>query len=388
MQGPARVYLDHNATSPLRPEARAAWDETIARGAANASSVHAEGRLARHILEEARARVALLAAVPSGEVVFTSGGSEAIATAVAGVCERAPRGRRRLVVSAVEHSAVLDAARAASRRGFTVHEVPCGPDGRVAAEEFADAMGPDVALAALQWANNETGVLQPVREVGAACAAVGAAFVVDAVQAAGKVPLDPHGAGVHLLALSAHKLGGPQGIGALCVREGLQLVPLIPGGSQERRRRGGTEPVAAAAAFGAAAEVAGARLQPDAVRLTRLRARLESRLRGAVPDLRIHGEGAPRLPNTINLAVPGVPGETLVIALDLAGFAVSSGSACASGAVEPSHVIRAMGMDEPEARSALRISLGWSTTEEEVGRLLSAFPDVVAQVREAAAQRS
>ncbi len=379
-----RVYLDHNATAPLRPEAAAAIADVLARPAGNPSSVHAEGRAARAVVEEARARVAALCGVASGEIVFTSGGSEAIAAAIYGVCEKAPAPRRRIVMSAIEHSAVLAAAAHAERRGYTVIGIPVGSDGRVDPDEFVDRLGTEgTALAILQWANNETGVIQPVREIGQACTRAGAAFFVDAVQAAGRIPLTARAVGAHLMAVSGHKLGGPQGTGALCVREGLSLAPLVPGGAQERRRRGGTEAVALIAGFGAAAEAARAKLSVESARVTRLRARLETRLRSLWRDVRIHGEGAPRLAGTINFSLPGAGGEMLVIALDLAGFAVSSGSACASGAVEPSHVIRAMGASEEEARGALRVSLGWSTTEEDVDRFLRALPDVVAEVRAA-----
>jgi len=382
-----RAYLDHNATSPLRPEAAAALHAALEQRLGNASSIHAEGRAARRAVEEARAQVAALLAVPAGEITFTGSGTEAIATAILGVCARLPAEKRRIVVSAVEHSAVLDAARQAAASGIEVEEVAPGPDGRMAPSVMARRIGLDTGLVALQWANNETGVLQPVREVGQAAAASGAAYFVDAVQAAGKVALDARAAGAHLVAVSAHKLGGPQGVGALYVREGLVLQPLVPGGGQEGRRRGGTEAVAAIAAFGAAAEAARARIAAEAGRLMRLRARMETRLRALFPELRIHGEGAPRLANTLNLGFPGAPGESLVIALDLAGFAVSTGSACASGAVLPSHVIRAMGGTEEEARSAVRISSGWSTTEEEVERFLDALPAVVARVRETQAAR-
>ncbi len=382
-----RAYLDHNATSPLRPEASAALHAALEQRLGNASSIHAEGRAARRAVEGARAQVAALLAVPTAEVTFTGGGTEAIATAVLGVCARLPADKRRVVVSAVEHSAVLAAVHQAAGWGITVDEVPPGPDGRIAPSDMARRIGLDTGLVALQWANNETGVIQPVREVGQAAAASGAAYFVDAVQAAGKIALDARAAGAHLVAVSAHKLGGPQGVGALCVREGLLLQPLVPGGGQEGRRRGGTEAVAAIAAFGAAAEAVRSRMAAEAGRLMRLRARIETRLRALFPDLRIHGEGAPRLTNTVNVGFPGIAGESLAIALDLAGFAVSTGSACASGAVLPSHVIRAMGGSEEEARGAVRISLGWSTTEEEVERFLDAVPPVVARVREAQAAR-
>jgi cysteine desulfurase len=257
--------------------------------------------------------------------------------------------------------------------------VPCEPSGRIDAGVFTSQLDDRTALACLQAANNETGVLQPVVEAGAACRAAGIPFLVDAVQAAGKVPIDREGWCADLLALSSHKLGGPQGAGALIVREGLKLAPLIAGGAQERRRRGGTEAIAALASFGAACAEAGRDLLEESTRLLALRQRLESALRAMAVGVRIHGEDVPRLPNTVNAAFPGVSGETLVIALDLAGFAVSTGSACASGAVTPSHVIRAMGYGEEEARGAVRISMGWSTTGDAIERLLAALPPLLAR---------
>lgn len=381
MQDPAaRVYLDHNATSPPRPEAVHAVRSALEGPPGNPASMHGEGRAARALVEQARERVATLTGSAPGEVVFTSGGSEAIAAAVRGVCDRAPTGLRRIVVSAVEHSAVLESARQAAQRGFVVVKVPCGREGRVHTDRFRMHLGPDVALAALQWANNETGVLQPVEEIGAACREGGVAFLVDAVQAVGKVPIDPRKVCVDLMAVSGHKIGGPQGTGALIVREGLALAPLI-GGAQEQRRRGGTPSVSALSGFGAAAGAVLARSKEERARVLRLRAKIETRLRELFPEIRFHGQAAPRVPNTVNFALAGVPGETLVIALDLAGFAVSTGSACASGAVEPSHVILEMGYDEDEARGAVRVSLGWNTVGADVDRFLEAFPGAVDQVR-------
>ena len=369
-----RVYLDHNATSPLREASRRALAEALgAHG--NASSSHFEGREARARLDGARASVAALAGVPPRDVVFTSGGSEALSAAIRGVIDRAVPGRSRIVAASVEHSAVLDAA----RRCVEVTTVACDGEGVVDLDRFRDALGDDVALAALQAANNETGVVQPVAEAGAACGKAGVPFLVDAVQAAGKIAIDRDGWGADLLALSGHKLGGPQGTGALIVREGVAMAPLIAGGAQERRRRGGTEAVAALAAFGAACEAAFQEREKEAARLLSLRERLEGGLRSIAPGVRIHGVSAARLPNTTNAAFPGVSGETLVIALDLAGFAVSTGSACASGAVEPSHVLRAMGLGEADARGAVRFSLGWSSTEADVDRLLETLPALLAR---------
>jgi len=374
-----RTYLDHNATSPLRPEAREAFLAAFDAAAANASSIHAEGRQAKAVLDAARAKVAALCGVKASEVVFTSGGSEAIAAAIRGVTDRAEGRRRRIVVSAIEHSAVLESARAQAASGFEIVEVPCERSGRVNAAAWAACLNDRVALACLQAANNETGVVQPVPEAGAACRDAGVPFLVDAVQAAGKIPIDRTGWSADLLAVSAHKLGGPQGAGALIVRDGLAMSPLIAGGAQERRRRGGTEAVAAISAFGAACAAAARDLPAEHVRLLALRLRLESALKEIAPGARIHGEDVARLPNTVSAAFPGVSGETLVIALDLAGFAVSTGSACASGAVTPSHVIRAMGYDEADARGAVRVSLGWDTTREAIERLLAALPPLLAR---------
>ncbi len=378
---PARIYLDHNATSPLRPEARRAMEHVFGLSAANASSMHFEGREARSLLDQARRQVANLVGCRASEVVFTSGGSEAIAAAVRGVCDRAPDERRRIVVSGSEHSAVLESARLAARRGGLVVPVSCGADGRVDIDRFLMHIGPDVALVCLQWANNETGVTQPIEAVGRACRERGVPFLVDAVQAAGKVEINPQRSSADLLVLSGHKIGGPQGTGALIVRSGLVLAPLIGGGAQEKRRRGGTENVAGLVGFGAAADAALAGIREESRRLLRQRARIESRLRESYPTVRFHGQGVSRLPNTVNFAIPGVPGEMLTIALDLAGVAVSTGSACASGAVEPSHVLLDMGYQEDEARDAVRISLGWSTTSGDIDAFFERFPGVVEQVR-------
>ena len=378
----SRVYLDHNASSPLRPEASAAMLAEIKAAAGNPASLHAEGRAARARIEEARVHVAALAGTRPSRVVFTSGGSEAIEAAIRGVCDRAPAYVRRIVVSAVEHSAVLHAARAMTRLGFTVEEIPCDQDGRIDPDRFRAELKRHTAFAALQWANNETGVLQPVEEVGRACRSAGVPFLIDAVQVAGKIAIDVRTTRADFFAYSAHKIGGPQGAGALVVREGIVLAPLIHGGSQETRRRGGTPDVPAIAGFGAAAFAALANAKEEAARMLRLRARLETRVRDLFPDVRFHAQAAPRIQNTVNMAIPGVPGDLLAIALDVAGIAVSTGSACASGAVEPSHVLLAMGHDEDSARGAIRLSLGWNSTAVDVDRFLAAVPDVVRRVRD------
>ena len=372
-----RVYLDHNASSPLRPDARAAVLASLAEHG-NASSLHAEGRAARTRIEDARSEVGALLGVPSKQIVFTSGGSEAIAAALQGITHRTGRAGGRIVVSSIEHSAVLEGARlAARRRGLVLEEVPCERSGRIDARRFSEAIGDDVAMAALQLANNETGVVQPVEEVAETCRRHGVPFLVDAVQAAGKRTL----LRADLVAVSSHKLGGPQGVGALAIRDGVKLDPLIPGGGQELRRRGGTEAVAAIAGFGAAAAEALRTLRDESARLEDLRARIETGILGRFDGARIHGSDVPRLANTVSFAIPGVPGELLAIALDLEGIAVSTGSACASGAVEPSHVLRAMGYTEAESKETVRVSTGWSTTPDDVERFLDVLPSVVARLR-------
>lgn len=377
-----RVYLDHNATGTLRPESRRAIEASLGVATGNPASLHAEGRAARAALETARGQVADLVGVPARDIVFTSGGSEALEAAIRGVCDRAPASMRRIVVSAVEHSAVLDAVSAMAGDGFHVEEVPCDREGRVDAASFLEHVKRHTALATLQWANNETGVLQPVEDVGRECRARHVPFLVDAVQAAGKVPIHAARSFADFVALSGHKLGGPQGVGALAVRDGIVLAPLIHGGKQERRRRGGTPSVAAIAGFGAAAEAASTHQRDESGRVLRMRARIETRLRELFPEVRFHGQAASRLPNTVNFAIPGVPGDLLAIALDMAGFAVSTGSACASGAVEPSHVLLAMGYDEAEAAGAVRVSLGWDSRPEDAERFLDALPGVVERVRD------
>jgi cysteine desulfurase len=266
-----RTYLDHNATSPLRRQALNAVHRVLEDSSGNASSIHDEGRVARARIEAARSDVASLVGAAPRDVIFTSGGTEAIAAAIVGACMRAPAGGRRIVTTAVEHSAVLESARFAARLGHRVDVVPCDAEGRVDPDDFASRLDSDVVLAAMQWANNETGVLQPVEAVRSACAAHGTPFLVDAVQAAGKLPAWESEAPPELLAISAHKIGGPQGAGALIARAGVALVPLIAGGGQERRRRGGTEAVASLAGFGAAARAARAEVASEAARLGALR---------------------------------------------------------------------------------------------------------------------
>ncbi|GAB4377573.1 MAG: cysteine desulfurase family protein [Kiloniellaceae bacterium] len=364
------VYLDYNATAPLRPAALAAMTDALAEPG-NASSVHGPGRRARRLIEAARARVAALAGAEPALVTFTSGGTEANNLALKGLPAT------RVLVSAGEHDSVLQTVPEAAR-------IPLTPDGVIDLEALAAALQgtPAGTLVSVMLANNETGVLQPLSEVVALARAAGAWVHCDAVQAAGKVPLDMAALGVDLLSLSAHKLGGPQGAGALLARPELPLRPLLQGGGQERRRRAGTENLAGIAGFGAAAEVALEDL-PRAQRLSELRDRFENEISILAPSVKVFGAAVPRLPNTSCLALAGLAAETQLMALDLAGVAVSSGAACSSGKVQPSHVLRAMGVPAEEAGAAIRVSLGWASTPEDIDRLLAAWGDLYRRSRAA-----
>jgi len=355
-------YLDWNATAPLRSEARAAMLAALEMPG-NPSSVHGPGRQARGVMDQARACVAALIGVKPAQLVFTSGGTEADVLALTGT------GRRAVLLSGIEHDAVRRAAPAGAVT------LPVGPDGMLDLDalqaELAKAHEP--ALVSVMAANNETGVIQPIAEIARIAHAHGALFHCDAVQLAGRLPLDMTGQGIDLLTLSAHKIGGPKGVGALAVREGLGLVPLIPGGGQESRRRGGTENLPGIAGFGAAALAARATMAEEGARITALRDGMETALKSALPGLVIFGEAAPRVPNTSLIGHPGMKAETVVMAMDLAGVAVSAGAACSSGKVERSAVLDAMGVDPALAGSAIRISLGWTTTPEEVERCVTAY---------------
>lgn len=367
------VYLDHNASTPLAKEVSAALSAAFSCGTpANPSSVHATGRAARARLDGARARVARVLGCEPREVVFTASGTESDALAIKGSWLARPEPRRtRVVTSAVEHPAVLFAARQLTALGARVTEVVPGTDGQVSAETVIEALGPDVALCSLMWANNETGVLQPVAEVARACRAAGILFHTDAVQAAGKVEVSLRHVDADLLSLSGHKFGGPPGVGVLVVRRGVKLEALSAG-HQEAGRRGGTPSVAFAEALALALELAQQGLTETAPRTAALRNRLEHAVLERTSGARVNGTG-PRVPNTTNLRFDGVDAETLLIALDLDGICVSTGAACASGTLQASHVLTAMGLSAKQARSSLRVSLGPGSTAEEVDQAVNAL---------------
>ncbi len=356
-----RIYLDNNATTALDPDVLRVLETTLRDVYGNASSIHKEGQSARRVIEDARESVARLLNATAREIVFTSGGTESNNAAIFGAF--LPGGRFHIVTTAVEHPSVAEAVRALEARGCEVTRVAPSRSGVVAVEDVLRAMRPETRLVTVMMANNETGVVQPVEEIGRACRERGVHFHCDAVQAAGKIDVDVNAIQCDTLALSAHKTHAPKGIGALYVRRGVAMSAHLVGGAQERRRRAGTENVPLAAAFGAAAAMA-ADPAPRA-RVAALRDRLEARLGDAL-DVTINGAGVRRVPNTSNVTFHGADGEGIVIALDLSGVAVSTGSACSSGRVEPSPVLLAMGLSPEDARATVRFSLSRFTTEEEV----------------------
>jgi len=386
-----RIYLDHNATTPLAPEVFEAMKPYWLEDYGNASSIHWYGQRAKAAVEAARAEVARLINADSSEVVFTSGGTESDNAAVFGVAEavkpRAAQGTRHMITTSIEHHAVLHAARALERRGVEVTYVPVGSSGVVDPEDVERAIRPHTVLISVMHANNELGTIQPLEEIGRLARERRITFHSDAVQSAGKIPVDVRKLGLDLLSLSAHKLYGPKGVGALYVRKGTTLRPLLYGGHHERDRRPGTENVPGIVGLGRAASLAGERLDEEAVRLRELRDDLEESVFDRIPGVAVNGNPERRLPTTINLRFDGVDGEALVIALDLKGVACSTGAACSSGSLEPSHVLAAIGLTREQARSSVRFSLGLSSRREDVDYALEVLPGVVEHLRAVSPRR-
>jgi cysteine desulfurase len=369
-----QIYLDHNAGTPVRPAVREAIARLLREEHGNPASVHQSGQRARRILEEAREQVARLVGAAARTIVFTSGGTESNNLAIFGAT--AASGRRKIVSSSIEHSSVLAPLAELERRGFEVVRVPPDHDGRVDPADVLEELDEDTALVSLGLANAEVGTTQDLATIAAAAGRIGAAFHIDAAQALGRMPVRVAELGCDLMTLSGHKLGGPAGSGALYVRAGAPLAAVMLGGPQEAGLRAGTPNLVGAIGFGIAAEELDRELGGEVSRVATLADTLLRRLRESIPAIRLNGPLAGRIPNTLNLTFPGVLGESMLIALDLEGVEVSMGSACAAGAVEPSHVLLAMGRSADEARSSLRISLGWSTTAEEIARAGEIIPRV------------
>jgi cysteine desulfurase len=386
-----RVYLDFNATTPVEPEVLDAMLPYFSAEFANAASIHTPGQRARAAVETAREQVAALIGARPQEIVFTSGGTESDNHAIFGIASSSftsftsstsSTSLRHIITAAIEHEAVLNACQALEKEGVRVSYLPTDRQGQIDLGELRRAIRPETILITIMHANNELGTVQPLEEIGRIAAEADVYFHTDAVQSAGKIPIDVNASRVDLLSISGHKLYAPKGIGALYVRGGTRLRQLLYGGHHQRGFRPGTENVAGIVGLGKAAEIARKSLAEDAQRVSTLRDKLQQGLLHRVPQSRVNADAAPRTPNTTNLVFPGVEGEALLIALDLKGLACSTGAACSSGAVEPSHVLTAIGLPPEEARASLRFSLGRHTTSADIDFALNVVPAAVAQLRE------
>ena len=377
-----RIYFDHNATTPVDPAVVETMTAVLRDDYGNASSVHHFGQQAKARLDDARSAVGTLIGAEASELVFTGGGTEADNFAIRGVAEALePTGRRHLIASAIEHEAVLNTLKALARRGWRTTLLPLDASGIVDPERLESVLTDDTALVSVMHANNEIGTIQPIAELARIAHARGTLFHTDAVQSVAKIPVDVAALGVDLLSLSAHKFNGPKGVGALWIKRGTRITATMTGGKHERNRRAGTENVPAIAGLGVAAARARTQLAAEGQRLAALRDRLERSVIERVPGTAVNGAPEPRVPNTTNISVDGVEAESLLIALDLEGIAVSTGSACSSGTLEPSHVLRAMGLPSHRTQNSIRISLGAGNTDAEVDLFLEKLPGIVTKLR-------
>jgi cysteine desulfurase len=377
-----RIYLDHNATTPVDPAAADAMMRALQDLFGNASSVHYYGQQAKAAIDDARSSVATLLAAEPSEIIFTSGGTEADNLAIRGAAEALePTGRKHLITSGIEHEAVLNTFKALAKRGWRTTILPLDASGIVSSDRLRDAITDDTALVSIMHANNEIGTIQPIAELATLAHERGALFHTDAVQTAGKIPVSVRTLGVDLLSVSAHKFYGPKGIGALWVKRGVRLSPFLSGGKQERNRRAGTENVPGVIGMGVAATGALRKMATDAVRLGALRDRLEDGILSSVQGTEVNGSRPGRVPNTTNISFDRIEAESLLIALDLEGIAVSTGSACSSGTLEPSHVLKAMNLSTHRAQNSIRFSLGASNSEEQVDRVIEILPRIVSKLR-------
>ena len=377
-----RIYLDHNATTPLLPAVVERMVAVLRDEFGNPSSVHHFGQQAKAVIDEARSEVANLIGAEPSEVLFTSGGTEADNIAIRGAAEALEAGgRRHLVASAIEHEAVLNTLKALGKRGWRTTLLPVDQSGVVSPAALRNALADDTAVVSVMHANNEIGTIQPIAELARLAHERGALFHTDAVQSAGKIAIDVKTVGVDMLSMSAHKFYGPKGVGALWIRRGLRVMPILTGGRQERSRRAGTENVAGIAGMGVAARAAAGKMEAEGRRLSALRDRLEGGILGAVAGTSVNGSAAARVPNTTNISFDRIEAESLLIALDLQGVAVSTGSACSSGTLEPSHVLKAMGFNAHRTQNSIRFSLGAANTEAEVDRVIAVLPGIVDKLR-------
>ncbi len=377
-----RIYLDHNATTPPSDAVVERMTATLRDEFGNPSSVHHFGQRAKAIVDEARSAVAALIGADPGDVVFTGSGTESDNIAIRGIAEALePTGRKHLIATAIEHEAVLNTLKALARRGWKTTLLPVDESGIVSPDALRSAITDDTALVSVMHANNEIGTVQPIAELAAIARERRAVFHTDAVQSAGKIPIDVKALGVDLLSISAHKFYGPKGVGAMWIRRGVRLQAPLTGGKQERSRRAGTENVAGIAGMGVAAREAIAKMDSEAMRLSALRDRLEGGILRNVTGTALNGVRSPRVPNTTNISFDRTEAESLLIALDLEGIAVSTGSACSSGTLEPSHVLKAMGFPPHRTQNSLRFSLGAANTDVEIDRVIAVLPGIVEKLR-------
>jgi cysteine desulfurase len=379
-----KVYADYNATTPLKAEVKAAMIEDMDIYG-NASSMHASGRLAHARVEEARAAAARLLGAEAREIIFTSGGSESnntvFQTMRSLISDSGSGGRREIIVSALEHPCVLNSASYLKSLGCTVHFLPVDEYGKIKMDVLKELAGEKTLLVSVMLANNEIGTIQDVKEIAAAARKAGAYTHTDAVQAVGKIPVDVKALGVDYLTMSAHKIYGPKGVGALYVRSGCPLLPLIHGGHQEDGLRAGTYNNIGILGFGKAAELAAGEVEAYGRKLTALRERLREGLTASVPDIKINGHPRDVLPNTLNVSFPGAEGESILLSMDIEGIEASTGSACASGSLEPSHVLLAIGVGPELAHGSIRFSLGWGTSEADIDYIIETLPPIIARLR-------
>jgi cysteine desulfurase len=378
----SRAYFDHNATTPPDPAVIEAVARALGEDFGNASSVHHFGQRAKALLDEARTSIGQLIGAEPAEIVFTSGGTESDNLALRGAAEALEStGKRHIITSSIEHEAVLNTVKALVKRGWTSTLLPVDATGIVAPASLAAVISRETAIVSVMHANNEIGTIQPIADLAAIAHEHGALVHTDAVQSVAKIPVDVRALGVDLLSLSAHKFNGPKGAGALWIRRGTRLVATMTGGKHERNRRGGTENVPGIAGMGVAARLARGKLDGEAGRIAALRDRLEAGILQAVQGTIVNGARASRVPNTTNISFDGVEAESLLIALDLEGFAVSTGSACSSGTLEPSHVLRAMNLPSHRTQNSIRFSLGAGNTEAQIDALIAKLPTVVGKLR-------
>src|SRR5680860_69406 len=376
------IYLDHSATTPVDQEVAAIMMTYYTEKYGNPSSVHGFGREAKQGLEEARRQVAALIGATPQEVIFTSGGTESDNLAILGTAQAMRKKGKHLITSAIEHHAVLEPCEYLEKNGFELTVIPVDSEGIVSVEDVRKAIRPDTILISVMHANNEVGAIQPIEEIGKLARELGITFHVDAVQSLGKIPINVKEMNIDLLTVSAHKIYGPKGVGALYIRKGVRIVPLVHGGSQERKRRSGTENTPGIIGFGKACELIGKRMIEDEELQTKLRDKLMNGILERIEYVKVNGPlGEKRLPNNVNVSIRFVEGESLLLSLDMLGIAASSGSACTSGSLDPSHVLLAMGLVHEIAHGSLRFSLGRQNTAEEINYVLEQLPKIVDRLR-------